>query len=151
MKGLETDRPITEEPIGRDELAPTCQHRSYTCVPAGRYDAECVEAKIYADPQFHRWVCRLRFNLVSGGREVCGFLNLGTGSKPSAGRRSQYWRAWVIASGDLPRRRQVLSPRVFMNKLFEVSVETVKKAHDGVEHPAQAIYSTVRRIVRALP
>jgi hypothetical protein len=68
--------------------------------------------------------------------------------KPYAGPRSEYRRAWIIATGEQPRRRQILSARVFVGKIFEVRVDDVVRRFDGREHPKGGIYSIVREIVR---
>jgi hypothetical protein len=107
-----------------------------------------VKAEIFRDRQFGRWSCALGFQLLGDGTHVFSFLNLGHAAKPHAGPRSEYRRAWIIAAGDQPRRRQVLAPRVFVGKIFEVRVADVKKRFDGREHPEGAIYSVVREIVR---
>jgi hypothetical protein len=106
-----------------------------------------LEAKIYRDPQFRRLVCLLRCALVlDPKREVCGFLNLGTDEKPKAGRRSNYWRAWVIANGEPPRKRQVLSRRVFVGKIFLVRIGDVEKDMDGAVHAEFEKYSVIQEI-----
>jgi len=107
-----------------------------------------VNADIYFDRQFARWSCVLEFSMLGGGTHVFCFLNLGHAAKPHAGPRSEYRRAWIIAAGDQPRRRQVLSARAFVGKIFQVRVADVKKRFDGREHPEGAIYSIVREIVR---
>jgi hypothetical protein len=80
-------------------------------------------------------------------REVYGFLNLGTGAKPQAGRGSNYWKAWVIANGESPRRRQVLSVRIFVGKNFLVSIGDVEKDMDGLEHTEPEKYSVIQKII----
>ena len=77
-----------------------------------------------------------------------GFLNLGNHAKPHAGRRSEYWRAWVIANDAPPRKRQTLSPRAFKGKLYEVRIDDVTRRFDGRDHHPAAIYSTVKEIIR---
>lgn len=127
---------------------PVAENDPYPRYEPGVYEAECLRAEVYFDRAFKRWNCLLKFALVPTGEPVCGFLNLGSGQKPHAGPRSEYRRAWIIAQGEQPKRRQVLSKRVFERKIFEVEIEDVKQSHDGSEHPAKAIYSRVKRIVR---
>jgi hypothetical protein len=79
-------------------------------------------------------------------REIYGFLNLGTEAKPTAGRGSKYWRAWVIANGELPRKRQVLSVRTFVNKIFQVQIGDVEKRMDGSAQSELEKYSVIQEI-----
>jgi hypothetical protein len=80
-------------------------------------------------------------------REVCWFLNLGTEAKPKAGRGSNYWRAWVIANGEMPRKRQILSVRIFVGKNFLVRIGDVEKRMDGGEHSEIEKYSVIQEII----
>jgi len=128
------------------ELGPVCEQEPYPRLEPGRYEGQCIFARIYRDPQFRSWKALLRFRLILSRQQVCGFFHLGQGDKPKAGTRSKYRRAWIIANGDAPRKRQVLSPRVFRGKIFEIEVCSVTRAFDGREHPPGAGYSTVREI-----
>jgi hypothetical protein len=139
-------------PEKTSEFAPVCDENPYPLLKPGKYAAQSVHARIYRDPQFRRWTVMIRFQLLASGGlacvgQVCGFFNLGQDENPRAGRRSRYWRAWVIANGAQPRKRQVLSPRVFKGKIFEVEIETVRHGQDGREHPIAMQYSTVREIL----
>ena len=134
------------------ESAPVCEGDPYPLFEPGKYEAQGVQACLYRDPQFRRWTVLIRFQLLANGGvasvgQACGFFNLGQGEMPRAGRRSRYWRAWVIANGAQPRKRQVLSPRVFKGKIFEVEIDTVKHGQDGRKHPIAAQYSTVKEIL----
>jgi hypothetical protein len=80
-------------------------------------------------------------------REIYGFLNLGTEPNPKAGRGSNYWRAWVIANGELPKKRQVLSVRVFRDKIFLVRIGYVEKRMDGGEYSEIEKYSVIQEII----
>jgi hypothetical protein len=86
--------------------------------------------------------------MMQTGQPVWGIFYLGRGEKSKAGRRSNYWRAWVIANDGPPRRRQMLSARVFKGKNSEVRIEDVTRRFDQSEHPEGAIYSTVKHIFR---
>ena len=85
--------------------------------------------------------------MIDPEREVYGFLNLGTAEKPEAGRGSKYWRAWVIANGDMPKKRQVLSVRVFVGKVFLARIGDVEKNMHGTEHSEPERYSVVQEIL----
>ena len=128
--------------------APSATSAPYPHYAPGIYEAECVSAKSYRDRQFKSWKVCLRFRLLPDGQPVSGYYHLGRGEKPHAGPRSEYLRAWIIANGGLPTKRQVLSARTFEGKLFSVRVADVKHRYDGREHPAEAVYSTVHEIMR---
>jgi hypothetical protein len=85
--------------------------------------------------------------MIDPEREVYGFLNLGTGAKPQAGRGSNYWKAWVIANGAAPRKRQVLSVRAFVSKIFLVRIGDVETNMDGLEHLEFEKYSVIQKII----
>jgi hypothetical protein len=127
---------------------PICESDPYPRYEPGEYEVRCVEAKIYLDPRFRRLVCRLRCVLMlDPERHVYWFLNLGNESKPKAGRGSNYWRAWVVANGALPKKRQVLSVRVFVGKIFLVRLGDVLKRMDGAEHAEFEKYSVIQKII----
>jgi hypothetical protein len=127
---------------------PICESDPYPRYSPGEYEVRCLEAKIYRDPRIRRWVCRLRCALVlDPEREVYGFPNLGTGEKPKAGRGSKYWRYWVIANGSPPRKRQIMSTRIFKDKIFLVRVGTVEDRSDGSKHLESEKYSTIQEIL----
>ncbi len=77
--------------------------------------------------------------------------------RPSRFPTSRYYRAWLIANGRPPSRNARLSPRVFLNKVFRVLVETVKpriqitgengKQRPGPEYPATLHYSKVSALL----
>jgi hypothetical protein len=127
---------------------PVSEVKHYPRYPEGSYEAECTGTAVYRDPGFKRWTARLEFRILPGGEMIYGFLNLGSGEKPSSGRRSKYFRAWVIANGDGPRKRQQLSHRVFKGKCFEVRIADTKRDCNGDDHPSGAVYSTVKEIIR---
>lgn len=128
---------------------PMAETASYPRYKAGTYEAHCVDATIYRDPRFKRYVARLKFQLVPDGHEVYAFLNLGNGEIPRVARGSEYRRAWIIANdGQAPKKRQVMSARMFVDKIFMVGVEDTRRRHDGRDHPEGEIYSTVKEILK---
>ena len=141
---LQQDQELLE---GFPQREPICDDASYPRYEPGIYDAECVGADIYRDPQFRAWKCRLKFSILPDGDPVYGFFHLGRRDSPHAGPRSEYRRAWAIANGNLPRKRQVLSHRTFKRKIFQVEIADVTSRFDKRPHPDVAVYSTVKQIV----
>lgn len=129
---------------------PVCEDAPHPRYQPGIYQARCIAAVVYRDPRFRRYVARLKLQLVPDGSIVFAFRNLGSGEKPVVKRGSEYRRDWIIAHGEQPRKRQTLSPRVFINKIFRVRIDDVKKRHDGREHPDAEVYSTVKEVIARL-
>jgi hypothetical protein len=137
-------------PEAKSEAAtdPICEQDPYPRYVPGNYEAQCIEVKIYRDPQFHCWKAQLVFRLVPDGGRVLKFFHMGIGDKPKAGPRSEYRRAWVIANDAPPKKRQTLSRSIFLGKIFEVQIADVKRRHDGREHPACVVYSVIKDILK---
>jgi hypothetical protein len=143
-----TPGPRLVQPPAPAELSPVAP-AEYPHIKPGVYDAEVLSAGISLDRRYHRWVCALKFRVVPDGITLFGFLNCGSGEKPRAGgRRSAFFRAWSIANGSAPHRGQVMSPRAFKNKLFQIRIGNVLS--DYLQR-AQSPYSVVREIIRRLP
>ena len=128
-------------------MVPICADDPYPRYPPGKYEVVCIAAKTYTDPRYRRAVCWLRFAFTAErGAEISAFANLGRGN---CGRGSKYWRWWVIANaGELPKKRQRMSPRVFTGKIFQVSVRDVKKRDDGETKQDFEVYSVVDELLR---
>lgn len=133
------------------DLEPICEHAAYQWHPPGIYKARCTTVSpIYRDPRFRRWIVRLGFVLLPDGGRVSAFLGLGNGEKPKIARGSEYRRAWIIAHGEKPRRGDRMAKSVFLDKIFEVRIEDIKRRHDGRDHPEPEIYSRVAEIIKKL-
>jgi hypothetical protein len=107
----------------------------------------CTEARSYWCPLFKRWTLRLAFIDGSGQTEgtTYSFVNLGSGKTP--GRNSRFYREWVIANGDQPKRGDRMSPRAFQGKMFRGKVRLVTKNFDGDTHDEAMKYSVVEKIL----
>jgi len=55
-----------------------------------------------------------------------------------------------MANGAAPRKRQQMSRRVFVGKIFRVHIADTRKAYDGKEHPEGAVYSTIKEFVACI-
>lgn len=110
----------------------------------------------YCDPRFHRYVlmmrCRLTISGITGADsdDVVGFFPVPDNGR--FGRGSNYWRTWVLANGDQPRRHDRMSPRVLVGKMFRVRIARVEFRFDGKtdrdpsswkKHSPAAQYSTI--------
>jgi hypothetical protein len=129
-----------------DEHSPICDENTYPRVPQGRYQARCTAVKLYRDPRFG-WKIRLEFFLISNFTYVYGFYNGGHKDHPRFGRGSRYRRDWSMVNGGPPKKRQRLTPRIFLDKIFEVQVGDTRRTFDGKKHFEGDVYSTVKAII----
>jgi hypothetical protein len=113
-----------------------------TRLEPGTYSAYCARADVYYDRVYKRWICLLQFDVTDGFNVIARiprWFNLGKRDKPHAGRRSEYFKAWVRANdGKPPKRANRLSPVVFLKRVAKVQIADV-----GTEIP----YSTAREIL----
>ena len=121
-------------------------------IAPGDHPAISRGASVYRDRQFKRWVCAVQFDILSSSlmevtARLTWFLNLGPREKPKAGRRTNYWAAWVKANGGPPKRRDRLSARVFEGRHAIVLVEDTRKTHGRAFIGAEESYSVVREVI----
>jgi hypothetical protein len=114
----------------------------YPRIEPGEYLGYCCVAKSYFDHGFKRWVCILRFSVVSANGDHVAYipmwLSLGQGNKPRAARRGKYFPEWIRANGGAPTRDDRLSLRVFQRRFARIEV-------GDTEGPAP--YSVVKKIL----
>jgi hypothetical protein len=67
----------------------------------------------------------VEFELLDDGALVCAFYNFGSNrGGPEVMRRGNYFKAWTLANGELPRKGQQMSPEVFLEgQIFTVEVK----------------------------
>ena len=135
----------------RERLEPNVEWRYVPRLTPGEYPAYCRTAKIYRDSVFKRWVCAIQFDVLNDSQETIGrltwFINLGSGEKPKANRRGNYFVAWQDANGEPPRRQDRMSPRVFTRRYATVVVaDTVRDSRTELTEKELA-YSVVRSVV----
>lgn len=121
--------------------------KEYPLIQAREYPAYCRWTKSYRDPGFRRWVCLMRWDILTDDLTTTiatlpYWLSLGQKEKPYASRRSKYLREWVRANGAPPPRGDRLSPRVFTHRMARVEVGDTDSTKSAVP------YSVVRKIVR---
>ena len=124
----------------------------YPVLSAGLYTVRGVR---FQGPEwvrsFRRWSLRIEFALVHESVSVSAFFNFG--NDPDAyriGRQSRFYKAWVIANGEHPRKGQKMAPEVFLDgQFFEVEVETSDRDSDGKPKQEAEVYSRITRIISA--
>ena len=125
----------------------------YPSIPAGVYS---VTGKRAQGPEFvrsyRRWSIRIEFAPLDGSGTVSRFFNLGSRDKPTIGRQSLYFKWWVAANGEFPKRGQEMTPDVFFeDQIFEVVVEDACLNSEQLQKGTSEIYSRVtelRTVVR---
>lgn len=122
-------------------------------IEPGEYPAFCRSAKVYRDGHFKRWVCAVQFDVLMNDlstvrARLTWFLNMGARERPHAGRRGNYWQAWIQANGGSPLRKDRLSPKVFQCRFARVAVEDTTKDFKQGTVMQDGVYSVVRRVVR---
>lgn len=125
----------------------------YPVLSAGVYTVTAVR---YQGPEwlrsYRRWSIRLEFALVHESVSVSAFFNLG--DDPNGiriGRQSRFYKAWVIANGEHPRKGQRMDLDVFLEgQFFQVVVaDSGKDAERKNKNPAE-VYSIVTQILSAV-
>jgi hypothetical protein len=99
----------------------------YPVLSAGVYTVRAVR---YQGPEwvrsFRRWSVRLEFALVHESVSVSAFFNLGDDPNGyRVGRQSRFYKAWVIANGDL-RINGAVSLREIANGLNKAGLTTTR-------------------------
>ena len=98
----------------------------------------------------------LHFNIIEQGEHFGKVLfmpfNIPYDQKVRSG--SKYYKTWVMVNGwKKPSRNAVMSPRLFLNKIFRVKIRTVKPhmPNSKKEMPEDFWYSVVDSIVEVGP
>jgi len=122
-------------------------------IPEGKYEAQCIKIEKGYSHSSSRKIF-LHFKIVDwmnfDDPPVIFMAMNDPGRKVSVG--TKYYQNWVIANGNrLPIRKDRMSPKIFLDGMFEVYVETVKpKFPDKEERPDCFHYSKVQYIKRRL-
>ena len=122
----------------------------YPLLTPGRY---VVRGTLFQGPEwvrsFQRWSLRIEFALVHETASVSAFFNFGNDkSGGKLGRQSRYYKAWVIANGELPKRGQDMNPSIFLDgQFFEVEVANIERDSEGNQKTEAETYSRIVKII----
>ena len=118
-------------------------------VPDHTYVAQCVSH----DDGFVFGKARklfLHFRIIEGayaGAKLFMAFNMRYDKKVRPG--SKYFKTWAMVNGwSKPSRNAVMSPRLFVKKVYEIRIRTVKPQHQGKYMPEGFWYSVVDEIVK---
>jgi hypothetical protein len=133
-------------PARKRRAEPEIEWQDYPLIQSREYPAYCRIAKRYRDPQYKRWTCLLRWDVLTDDlltviATVPQWFPLGNGENPRASRRGIYLKEWVRANGGPPMRGDRVPPHVFTRRMARVEVGDT----DPQKSPVP--YSVVRRIV----
>lgn len=124
---------------------------NYARVPEGRYQAVAVR---HQGPEwirpFARWSLLMEFQLLDdSAAKVCAFYNFGNNRNAlKIGRRGNYFKAWTLANGELPRKGQEMSPDVFMEgQVFTLEVKDSRRNSTEKDKADAEVYSVVTEII----
>jgi hypothetical protein len=123
-----------------------------TRIAPGRYQAIAVRAK---GPEWckrwHRWSLLIEFALIAEPACLVAYFNMGDNpDKCEVKRRSNYFKAWTIASGAPPEKHQKMTPDVFMqNQIFTVEVTDSGDDPKGTPKTDAEKYSIIRAVISA--
>jgi hypothetical protein len=92
----------------------------------------------------------VEFELLDDGALVCAFFNFGNKREaPEIMRRGNYFKAWTLANGELPRRGQEMSPEVFFEgQIYTVEVKDSRTDAAETEKADAEVYSKVTAILK---
>jgi hypothetical protein len=91
------------------------------------------------------------FALVHESVSVSAFFNLGNDPNGyQVGRQSRFYKAWVIANGEHPRKGQLMALDVFLEgQFFQVIVDDSRKNAERKDKNSAEVYSIVTEILSA--
>ena len=142
-KSRSSQEELKDGPIA-DELPPRIQ--------PGKYEAICYEAKLGTSwgraPRMF-----LRFRIYGGrcdGTELFMACTCNLTSKKMS-HRHKYYQQWTIANGSPPRKNQRLSPKVFLNRMFQVLVRDTSRRFPNKEpYPDCLQYSVIETLIEPM-
>lgn len=128
-----------------DDFLITYAPKARCCVPAGVYEAQCLEVKRGAF--FGQQKLYFKFRIIQGkyeSSEIWMPVNL----YHKVARASKYFELWVVANkGVKPKANDRMSPKIFLNKIFKIKIETVFTNRKQQKLSDEERYSVVREIV----
>jgi hypothetical protein len=129
-----------------NESEPRVELPEYPRITPGVYRGYSAVAKFHFDRFFGRWVCFVRWNVLSDDlarliARIPLWWSLGSGTRPRASRRGKYLKEWVRANGGPPVRGDRLSPKVFRHRMARVEVGDTDSSRSPVP------YSVVKKII----
>ena len=129
-----------------------CDANYRALIKDGTYEAQCTKY----DSSFVLGKARklfLHFKIVSEGEyhgvKLFQAFNMPYDMRIKAG--SKYYKTWVKVNGWMrPSRNAIMSPRLFINKIYKIKTRTVKPLSNGKKMPDTFWYSVVDEMVEVV-
>ena len=75
---------------------------------------------------------------------VSAFFNMGNDPDGTrVGRQSKFYKAWTLANEDPPRKGEHMSPEIFIDKMFYVTVADCVNDSEGAGKHDGEVYSRI--------
>ena len=125
-----------------------CDDDCKSLIPDGRYEAQCTAY----DSKFLFGKARklfLNFKILTEGEHqgkmIFQAFNMPYNGKIKTG--SKYYKTWCMVNDwQKPSRNAIMSPKLFLNKIYTIKTKTVRPLHDKKEMPESFWYSIVDEI-----
>ncbi len=149
------DSEKTPDKIGRigfsrknsDQDGPPTAEAPPPHIPPGEYQAECVGYKTGRTFKGRRDIF-INFVIYGGEYDGIPLFMACTYPKGALRPRHKYHLQWTLAARRLPRKREPLDPKIFVNCVHRVRVRFTTRRHaDGTLMPEYAQYSVVDTII----
>jgi hypothetical protein len=121
-------------------------------IPDRVYEAKCIK-QMPSPPPYKKIF--LHFQIVTPG-EHSGIIlfkayNASFKNEKIPTQGSNYYKDWVMVNNWMkPSRGTKMSPKIFLNKIYDVKTRTVRPKRERQEMPEQFWYSVVDSLVRVI-
>ena len=115
-------------------------------IKPGKYEVEYIRSEqVYL---FKKHKIILWFRICQLGTEYHGLeLYLVCSKYKKFPPSSKFYKAWMIATGRKPERRDRINTKVFREKIFLANVRTVSSSYKGTAHPDNQRYSIIDELI----
>lgn len=129
-----------------------CSEDYKPLLPNRIYEGQCIKY----DNKFVLGKTRkvfLTFKIVEPGehhgKQIFQAFNMPYNGKIKTG--SKYYKTWCMVNNwQKPSRNAKMSPRLFLNRIYEFKTRTVKPLHNGKEMPQDFWYSVVDELLEVI-
>ena len=99
---------------------------------------------------FRRWSLRIECHILDEPGIVSAFFNFGndpTSPSMGKGRQSRFYKLWVLATGEPPKRGEQIDFNALLQKCFLVRIEDSSQDSRGQAKPEGEVYSRITEFV----
>ena len=122
-------------------------------MPDDEYLAQCTGYESsYFSKDYHKLF--LQFQVISDGKgnydQETLFMVFNMPNANRVGAGSRYFKAWRKVHGRPPSRNTIMTPKMFLNKIYIVRTRTVKRTFDGKIRDQSRHYSVIDEIIEVI-